>query len=111
MRGLVLTCFVVAAVAATAQSPSSKGTVASFYDLKTSYLDGKPADLAVFRGKVSLVVNVASQCAFTPQYEGLEALHRELSGKGFSVLGFPGFPSNAPRQTAFRGNPENGNAL
>src|SRR5438874_11461571 len=89
MRGLVLTCFVVAADAATAQTPTSKWTVASFYDLKTSYLDGKPADLAVFRGKVTLVVNVASQCGFTPQYEGLEALHRELSGKGFSVLGFP----------------------
>jgi glutathione peroxidase len=63
--------------------------VASFYDLKTSYLDGAPADLGQFRGKVTLVVNVASQCGFTPQYEGLEKLHRELSGRGFSVLGFP----------------------
>ena len=61
----------------------------SFYDLKTSYLDGKPADLSVFRGKVTLVVNVASKCGFTPQYEGLEKLNKELSGKGFSVLGFP----------------------
>jgi glutathione peroxidase len=61
----------------------------SFYDLKTLYLDGRPADLGVFRGKVTLVVNVASECGYTPQYEGLEQLHRELSGKGFSVLGFP----------------------
>ncbi len=61
----------------------------SFYDLKTSYLDGKPADLGVFRGKVTLVVTVASECGYTPQYEGLERLHRELSAKGFSVLGFP----------------------
>ena len=61
----------------------------SFYDLKTSYLDGKPADLSVFRGKVTLVVNVASKCGFTPQYEGLEKLNKELSGKGFAVLGFP----------------------
>ena len=60
----------------------------SFYDLKTSYLDGRPADLGAFRGKVTLVVNVASECGYTPQYEGLEELHRELSGKGFSVLGF-----------------------
>jgi glutathione peroxidase len=52
-------------------------------------LDGKPADLGAFRGRVALVVNVASQCGFTPQYEGLEKLHRELSGKGFAVLGFP----------------------
>src|SRR3954447_7705163 len=61
----------------------------SFYDLKTTYLDGKPADLSAFRGKVSLVVNVASQCGFTPQYAGLEKLYRELSGKGFAILGFP----------------------
>ena len=61
----------------------------SFYDLKTTYLDGKPADLGIFRGKVTLVVNVASKCGFTPQYEGLEKLNRELSGKGFAVLGFP----------------------
>ena len=79
----------VVAVAAAPQSSSSSGTVSSFYDMKTSYLDGKPADLGVFRGKVSLAVNVASKCGFTPQYEGLEKLNRELAGKGFAVLGFP----------------------
>ena len=78
----------VAAMAA-AQSSSSSGTASSFYDLKTSYLDGKPADLGVFRGKVTLAVNVASKCGYTPQYEGLEKLNRELAGKGFAVLGFP----------------------
>jgi glutathione peroxidase len=61
----------------------------SLYDLKTETLQGKPADLAAFRGKVTLVVNTASECGYTPQYEGLEQLHRELSPKGFSVLGFP----------------------
>jgi glutathione peroxidase len=66
-----------------AQQPSS------FYDLKSDTLQGKPADLAAYRGKVTLVVNTASECGYTPQYEGLEALHRELSPKGFSVLGFP----------------------
>jgi len=65
------------------------GPVASFYDLKTTSLDGKPADLSQYRGKVSLVVNVASKCGYTPQYEGLEKLQRELKGKGFNVLGFP----------------------
>jgi glutathione peroxidase len=59
------------------------------YDLKTQTLDGAPADLAAYRGKVSLVVNVASKCGYTPQYDGLEALHRELKDKGFNVLGFP----------------------
>jgi glutathione peroxidase len=88
-KGAGLLCVTVVGLAA-AQSPSPRGAaVTSFYDLKTTYLDGKPADLGVFRGKVTLVVNVASQCGFTPQYEGLERLHRELSGKGFSVLGFP----------------------
>ena len=62
---------------------------ASFYDLKTSTLDGKPADLAQYRGKVAVVVNVASKCGYTPQYAGLEKLHRELADKGVAVLGFP----------------------
>jgi len=63
--------------------------VTSFYDLKMTTLDGKPADLGQYRGKVSLAVNVASKCGYTPQYEGLEKLQREMSGKGFNVLGFP----------------------
>lgn len=61
----------------------------SLYALKTTTLGGKPADLSTYAGKVTLVVNVASQCGLTPQYKGLEALHQELSPKGFSVLGFP----------------------
>ncbi|RPI53279.1 MAG: glutathione peroxidase [Acidobacteria bacterium] len=61
----------------------------SFYDLKTQTLAGQPSDLATYRGTVTLVVNTASECGYTPQYEGLEKLHRELSPKGFSVLGFP----------------------
>jgi glutathione peroxidase len=61
----------------------------SLYDLKTETLQGRPADLGAYRGKVTLVVNTASECGYTPQYEGLERLHRELSPKGFAVLGFP----------------------
>ena len=61
----------------------------SLYDLTTKTLDDKPADLGQFRGKVTLAVNVASECGFTPQYAGLQALHDELAGRGFSVLGFP----------------------
>ena len=64
-------------------------TAASLYDLKTKTLDGKPADLAQYKGKVTLVVNVASKCGYTPQYAGLEKLHRDLKRKGFAVLGFP----------------------
>ena len=62
----------------------------SFYDLKTQTLVGnKPADLGDYRGKVTLVVNVASYCGYTPQYAGLERLHRDMAAKGFAVLGFP----------------------
>ena len=62
----------------------------TFYDLKTETLAGsKPADLGAYRGKVTLVVNVASYCGYTPQYKGLEKLHRDLQPKGFAVLGFP----------------------
>ena len=63
--------------------------MSSFYDLKTMTLDGKPGDLSQYKGRVSLVVNVASKCGYTPQYEGLEKLQREMKGKGFNVLGFP----------------------
>ena len=64
-------------------------TVTSFYDFKTMTLEGKPADLSMYKGKVSLVVNVASKCGYTPQYEGLEKLQKEKGGKDFNVLGFP----------------------
>lgn len=77
----------ISSMTLSAQTPQRAAV--SFYDLKTTFLDGKPADLSAFRGKVALVVNVASECGYTPQYEGLQQLHRELSGKGFAVLGFP----------------------
>src|ERR1051325_5878778 len=85
IRSALFACAGVAAITALAAGAS----VASFYDLKTNTLLGKPADLGAYRGKVTLVVNVASKCGYTPQYEGLEKLHRELSAKGFAVLGFP----------------------
>ena len=61
----------------------------SFYALQTTTLQGQPANLADYAGKVTLVVNVASKCGFTPQYAGLQKLHDELASRGFSVLGFP----------------------
>ena len=62
---------------------------ASIYDFKVKTIDGKQQSMSRYKGKVILIVNTASQCGFTPQYKGLEALHRELSPRGFSVLGFP----------------------
>jgi glutathione peroxidase len=76
------------ALAAPVQSGDTVGND-SLYSLKTTALDGKPADLTQYKGKVALAVNVASQCGLTPQYAGLEKLHEELKGRGFTVLGFP----------------------
>jgi glutathione peroxidase len=81
--------FSVVPAAGQQPAPSAGAAVKSFYDLKTKTLDGKPADLGMYRGKVSLVVNVASKCGFTPQYDGLEKLQKEMQGKDFNVLGFP----------------------
>ncbi|GAB7035077.1 glutathione peroxidase [Streptomyces platensis subsp. malvinus] len=61
----------------------------SLYDIPLRTLTGEPASLADHRGKALLVVNVASKCGLTPQYEGLERLQRRYADRGFSVLGFP----------------------
>lgn len=59
------------------------------YDIPVRTLDGEGTTLAQYRGLVLLIVNVASECGFTPQYSGLEAIHRRFHPRGFSVLGFP----------------------
>ena len=63
--------------------------MSGFYDISVRRIDGSADLLAALRGKVTLAVNVASQCGLTPQYQGLEELHRELAGEGFTVVGFP----------------------
>jgi glutathione peroxidase len=59
------------------------------YDVRVTSIDGVEHAMAAYRGQALLVVNVASECGFTPQYEGLEALHRRYAARGFAVLGFP----------------------
>ncbi len=61
----------------------------SMYDLVVKNIDGQDTPLSAYRGKVLLIVNVASKCGFTPQYKALEALQKKYAGKGFTVLGFP----------------------
>src|ERR1043166_8461918 len=71
-------------------SSSQKRNVSnSIYDFKVNSLAGKEIDFAQFRGKKLLLVNTASKCGFTPQYEGLEALWRKYRDRGFEVLAFP----------------------
>jgi glutathione peroxidase len=59
------------------------------YDFTAETLDGAPAPLSAWRGQVILIVNTASKCGFTPQYQGLEGLHRKYHDRGLVVLGFP----------------------
>ena len=61
----------------------------AIYDIPVITLAGQASTLAPYRAQVLLIVNVASECGFTPQYAGLEALHRRYQQRGFAVLGFP----------------------
>lgn len=63
--------------------------MSGFYDIAVRGIDGTPDLLGALRGKVALAVNVASRCGLTPQYTGLEQLHRELGAERFTVVGFP----------------------
>ncbi|HEX6242616.1 MAG TPA: glutathione peroxidase [Polyangiales bacterium] len=63
--------------------------VPALHSLTVTRLDGSETSLATFAGQVLLVVNTASECGYTPQYAGLQALHEKYASRGFSVLGFP----------------------
>lgn len=63
--------------------------MSALYDITVTRIDGTSQRLADYRGQLLLIVNTASECGYTPQYEGLEALYREFKDRGFVVLGFP----------------------
>jgi len=73
-------------VSLTAQS---KKDTADFYSFKSTTLQGKEIKMKTYKGKVVLIVNTASKCGFTPQYEGLEKLYSTYKDKGLVILGFP----------------------
>lgn len=64
-------------------------TAVNTLDFQANNLQGKPVDLKQYAGKVLLIVNTASNCGFTPQYKGLEAIYQQFRDKGVEVLGFP----------------------
>jgi glutathione peroxidase len=85
MSSLAIISTIAAALAVHA-APKPPATI---YEFKMKDIDGKEISLEKFKGKVLLVVNVASRCGNTPQYDGLEAMYTKYKGKGFAVLGFP----------------------
>jgi len=80
---------VVLALFAGAQSKPGSTKVPPVLSFTMDSINGKPIDLSKYQGRVVLMVNVASQCGYTPQYEGLEELHKKYAAKGLSILGFP----------------------
>ena len=83
MKINAILCLLASAQIVSAQNPSA------FYDIPLKDIDRKDKSLKAYQGKVLLLVNVASQCGFTPQYKALETIHRKYKGQGFTVLGFP----------------------
>ncbi|MCI1219317.1 MAG: glutathione peroxidase [Bifidobacterium sp.] len=74
---------------AAPETIDSTATAATIYDFTVTAQDGSSVSLSDYRGKVLLVVNTATGCGFTPQYEGLEALYKKYKDRGFAILDFP----------------------
>lgn len=70
-------------------TPTTPPPEKSVYEFTMTDIEGKPVKLDAYKGRVVMIVNVASKCGFTPQYEGLEAIYQKYKDRGFTVLGFP----------------------
>src|SRR6059036_4077460 len=85
----LITAIVLAILAGTQSKPTGSTKVPAALNFTMNSIDGRPVDLSKYQGRVVLMVNVASQCGFTPQYEGLEELYKKYAANGLSILGFP----------------------
>jgi len=86
---LLIALMLVACVSPASAQERDNKKVPALLDFKMAGIDGKEVDLAKYRGKVVLIVNVASECGYTDQYKGLQALHAKYAKDGLAVLGFP----------------------
>ena len=90
MKLLLITAFMTLASATSGSEGEKEDTrMTSIYDFNAVNIDGNDVNLADYKGKVLLIVNVASKCGFTPQYEGLQKLYSEYKDRGFEILAFP----------------------
>jgi glutathione peroxidase len=89
MRKLTLILLLCAAITLLAAPGSSPAAPRSIYDFTMKSIDGNPVNLGSYKGKVVLLVNVASKCGFTPQYAGLEKLYEKYKDRGFVIIGVP----------------------
>ena len=85
----VLTALALGVLTGAQTKPSGVTTVPAALNFTMKSIHGKPIDLSKYQGRVVLMVNVASQCGYTPQYAGLQRLHDQYSKRGFAVVGFP----------------------
>lgn len=96
LKKLLVPCFVLFAIAFLAMpafvfftTPTAEAKTKSVLDFKMKDIDGNDVKLNKYKGKVLLLVNTASKCGYTPQYEGLQAIYEKYNAEGFYVLGFP----------------------
>src|SRR4030095_1338376 len=85
----LVSMLVLALMAMPQTKPQEKAPVPAALNFTMNSLDGKPVNLSKYQGNVVLIVNVASECGYTPQYEGLQALHQKYASRGLRILGFP----------------------